>query len=107
MISVQDLIIEKANRKLMEQNPAALKLKSLKRIIQLDTGSSRLNFILENGALSLAGTDLKPDIVLLITEEDIRSILEKTLDPMEAYSQGRLKVKSSLMDKLIMAELLS
>ncbi len=107
MISVQDLILDKANRKLKAQTPAAERLKKLTRIIQLDTGDSRNNFILDQGVLSLARGDLKPDIIITISEGDLRSILEKTLDPMEAYSQGRLKLKSSILDKLIMAELLS
>ncbi len=107
MISVQDLILNKANRKLNDRTPAAERLRNLTRIIQLDTGGDRINFILDHGLLSPAGGELKPDIVLIISEGDIRSILEKSLDPMEAYSQGRLKVKSSLMDKLLMAELLS
>ncbi|MCY0867507.1 MAG: SCP2 sterol-binding domain-containing protein [Aquificaceae bacterium] len=107
MISVQDLILNKANRKLNDRTPAAERLRNLTRIIQLDTGGDRITFILDHGLLSLAGGELKPDIVLIISEGDIRSILEKSLDPMEAYSQGRLKVKSSLMDKLLMAEMLS
>lgn len=107
MISIPDIILTKANRKLNEPGKISQRLAGIKRIITFDCGESKFNFLLESGRLSLMAGEAKPDIMISASAEDIMAIAEKRLNPMEAYSEGKLKIKASLLDKLLISELLS
>ena len=107
MISIQSMLLEKVNEKLQKSEKARRRMSAARKVLRWDGGASITTFLLENGQVAIASNELKPDIVITASPDDVLGIMQKKLDPMEAYSSGKLKIKASLLDKLLMAELLS
>lgn len=101
-------LLFKINEKLKEVAPANGKLLSVERYFLLDTVENHTMFHLINGVLEVvdAGEHV-PDISIFTTEDELEKILSKQVNPMESYSRGRIKIKSSFMDKLLFSELLA
>ncbi len=106
MISVQSMLLEKVNEKLQNSEKTRKRMAATRKVLRWDAGDTSTTFLVENGQVAIAGNDLKPDIVITASTDDVLGIMQKKLDPMEAYSSGKLKIKASLLDKLLMAELL-
>lgn len=106
MISVPSMLLEKVNGKLQGSEKARRRMAGTRKVLRWDADASSTTFLIENGHVVIAGNDLKPDIVITASADDVLGIMQKKLDPMEAYSSGKLKIKASLLDKLLMAELL-
>ncbi len=51
--------------------------------------------------------EVRPDISITSTEEDLTSILKKELSPIKAYATGRLKIRAPLLDMLLLRKMLS
>ncbi len=101
-------LLLKINEKLKEVAPSNPKLLSVERYFLLDTVENRTLFHLTEGRLEVVDTsEHPPDIFISTTEEELEKILSKQVNPMESYSKGRIKIKSSFMDKLLFSELLT
>lgn len=101
-------LLMKINEKLSEASGSNSRLRNMDRYFLLDLGDSQVLLHLSNGVLSEEQlTAHEPDITITTTEEELAGILEKRISPMESYSKGRIRIKSSLMDKLLFAGLLT
>ncbi len=101
-------LLLKINEKLSEASGFKGRIKSLERYFLLDTGENRTLFHLTEGVVVEADVNSHPpDITITTTEEELVGIMEKKINPMESYSKGRIKIKSSFMDKLLFSELLT
>ncbi len=101
-------LLLKINEKLKEVAPSNAKLLSIERFFLLDTGENKTLFHLINGVLEMVDLNVhRPDIFIFTTEEELEKILSKQVNPLESYSKGRIKIKSSFMDKLLFSELLT
>ncbi|MCL4331279.1 MAG: SCP2 sterol-binding domain-containing protein [Candidatus Thermoplasmatota archaeon] len=106
MISIQSMLLEKVNERLQNSEKTRKRMAATRKVLRWDAGETGTTFLIENGRVAIASNDLKPDIVITASTDDVLGIMQKKLDPMEAYSSGKLKIKASLLDKLLMAELL-
>lgn len=101
-------LLAKINEKLKEVAPANGKILSIERYFLLDTGENKTLFHLINGMLEVVEYNNQvPDISIYSTEDELEKILKKEVNPLESYSKGRIKIKSSFMDKLLFSELLT
>lgn len=108
MNSVAFKLLLKINEKLSEAQGFRARIMSLDRYFLLDTGTNRTLFHLSEGVVVEADINSHPpDITITTTEKELSGIMEKRISPMESYSKGRIKIKSSLMDKLLFSELLT
>ncbi len=108
MNSVAMKLLLKINEKLSESSGFRGRILSLDRYFLLDTGENRTLFHLSEGVVIEADINSHPpDITVTTTEDELKGIMEKRINPMESYSKGRIKIKSSLMDKLLFSELLT
>lgn len=101
-------LLLKVNEKLSEASGLRERILSLDRYFLLDTGENRTLFHLSEAAV--AEVDINshpPDITITTTEEELTGIMEKRINPLESYSKGKIKIKSSFMDKLLFSELLT
>ncbi len=101
-------LLLKINEKLSEAAGFRERILSLERYFLLDTGVNRTLFHLSEGVVVEADINSHPaDIIVTTTEEELIGIMEKKINPLESYSKGRIKIKSSFMDKLLFSELLT
>lgn len=101
-------LLLKINEKLREVAPSNAKLLSIERYFLLDTVENKTLFHLINGTLEVVDTgEHPPDIFISTTEDELEKILSKQVNPLESYSKGRIKIKSTFMDKLLFSELLT
>lgn len=101
-------LLLKINKKLNELGTTGSKILSLDRYFLLDTQDERVLLHLSEGVLSEAELNShEPDITVTTTVDELEGLLEKRIKPLESYSKGRIKIKSSFMDKLLFSELLS
>lgn len=101
-------LLLKINEKLKEPGIAGSKIPSLDRYFLLDTQDEKILLHLSGGVLSEADPNShEPDITITTTADELEKLLEKKVNPLESYSKGRIKIKSSFMDKLLFSELLS
>ncbi len=69
-------------------------------------GSASYNFSLRDGKFSeIREGETEADIRIEVSSEDFRKLLSRELDPMTAYIEKKIKVRASLMDKLLLTEL--
>ena len=98
----------KINEKLGEAASSNSKILTIERYFLLDTQTNKTRFHLANGVLGEVDLNThEPDVFIYTTEEELENILAKKVNPMESYSKGRIKIKSSFMDKLLFSELLT
>lgn len=108
MNGVAAKLLLKINEKLKEVAPVHGKLLSIERYFLLDTGDYKTLFHLINGVLeTVEYNEQVPDIFIFTTEDELEKILSKEVNPIESYSKGRIKIKSSFTDKLLFSELLT
>ncbi|MCL6090406.1 MAG: SCP2 sterol-binding domain-containing protein [Candidatus Thermoplasmatota archaeon] len=101
------LLLEKINRKLSESANLPKRFLEMKKVLLLDMGVVTVKFLISNGMVTVTEEPQEPEITIYASEQEIRDIMEKRSNPMDAYSKGRIRIKSSFVDKLILAELLS
>lgn len=80
-------------------NEALPQIKSLSAIIRFDLGGDGLWMIDARQAtarLSRDDGDLDADCTILISAENLLKMLDGKLDPMLAYTLGKIKVKGSI-----------
>ncbi len=84
------------------------KIKELRRSIVVKfTDDGTYNIYLENATLSdVEEGEIQADIVVETDTGTFRAILEKREDALTAYLSRKIRVKASLMDKLLLSELL-
>ncbi len=100
-------LLEKINRKLSESANLPKRFLEMRKVLLLDMGAVTVKFLISNGIVTVTEEPREPDIIIYASEQEIRDIMGKRSNPMDAYSRGRIKIKSSFTDKLILAELLS
>jgi putative sterol carrier protein len=81
-------------------NDALPQLKNLSAIVRFDLGGDGLWVVdaRQTGATSLSQDDgaLDADCTILISAENLLKLLDGNLDPMLAYTLGKIKVKGSM-----------
>ncbi len=69
-------------------------------------GSESYNFTLENGSVSeVKDGTVEADISIEVSSETFKKLLAREIDPMAAYFDKQIRVKASLMDKVLITEL--
>lgn len=64
------------------------------------------NFTLEGGKVSeIRDGPIEADISIDVSSDTFKKLLAREIDPMAAYFEKKIKVKASLMDKLLITEL--
>ena len=48
-----------------------------------------------------------PDLRIIMDSTTLRGIVEKTIDPVNAYNNDRIRIKGSILDKLLLKTVLS
>lgn len=101
-------LIHKINEKMSEFAGTGSKITSVERYFLLDLGTRKVLLHISNGVLKEEHIlSHEPDIVITTSEAELDGLLTGKVNPMESYSSGRVKIKSSFMDKLLFAELLT
>lgn len=101
-------LLTKINEKLQELSGTGSRILTLDRYFLLETGPEKTLLHLSNGVLAEVDPNShQPDITISTTTDELEGILEKRINPMESYSRGRIKIKSSFMDKILFSELLT
>ncbi len=106
MKEILQSLVDKFNS--MEDEKIKNKIKDIKKNITLifeDDGS--YHFTLNNSKLSDVEEGYqKGDIEITTTTEIFKKILNKEIDALSAYITKKIRVKASLMDKILISELL-
>lgn len=108
MKEVLDNLVEKVNSKIATDEKYQMKLSGVTKtvMVQFDQDKS-YNFTLENGKVSpVQEGEVDADIKVQVPSEIFRKIMNKETDAMTAYFEKKLQVKASLMDKLLLQDLL-
>lgn len=108
MKEVLDNLVNKVNQKLATDEKYQKKLSGVTKtvMVQFDQDKS-YNFTLENGKVSpVQEGEVDADIKVQVPSEIFRKIMNKETDAMTAYFEKKLQVKASLMDKLLLQDLL-
>lgn len=108
MKEVLDNLVEKVNKRLASDEKYKKKLSDLKKkvLVQFDQ-DKYYNFTLENGQISpVSEGEIEADISIQVPFETFNKIMNKETDAMTAYFEKKLKIKASLMDKLLLQDLL-
>ncbi len=98
---------ETVNRRIQSDEKYSKKLGKVSKsfCIIFDENES-YNFRLENGKISeIMDGKTDADITIEVSADNFKKLLSREIDPMEAYFDKRIKVKASLMDKLLITEL--
>ena len=69
-------------------------------------GTTNYNFRIENGNIGEIMEGKKDaDIAISVDSETFRKILSNETDAMSAYFEKKLRIKASLMDKLLLSDI--
>jgi len=107
MIEILEELREKVNEKVITNEKYRKKLeRARKSFCIVFDGSASYNFSLIDGKFSeIREGETDADIRIEVSSEDFKKLLSRDLDPMTAYIEKRIRVKASLMDKLLLTEL--
>ncbi len=108
MKEVLNELVGKMNAKIGTDQNYAKKLSNVTKSIDIifDDKDSYY-FKVENGKITepLEGK-IDADIVVTVSSDVFNKILSKQINAMDAYMKQQIKIKSSLMDKLLLSDLL-
>ncbi|KAA8922379.1 SCP2 sterol-binding domain-containing protein [Thermoplasma sp.] len=101
-------LVAKVNKKFEDDPKYREKLKSLSRSINLEfDGKDNYHFYLKDAHLSdVEDGKIDADINVIVSSDTFNKILSKETDPLTAYLTKQIKIKASLMDKLLISDLL-
>ncbi|PYB69165.1 MULTISPECIES: SCP2 sterol-binding domain-containing protein [unclassified Thermoplasma] len=105
--TLQQLVV-KVNKKFENDPKYREKLKSLSRSINLEfDGKDNYHFYLKDSHLSdVEEGKIEADINVMVSSDVFNKILAKEIDPLTAYLTKQIRIKASLMDKLLISDLL-
>lgn len=108
MKEVLDGLVEKVNNKLASDEKYRTKLEGVSKKILVQFDQDKFyNFTLENGHVSpVSEGEIEADIKVSVSSENFRKIMSGETDALTAYLEKKLQVKASLMDKLLLQNLL-
>lgn len=108
MKEVLDGLVDKVNRKIEADERYRKKLSSISKSVLVQFDQDKFyNFRLDNGHISpVSEGQIEADIKIQVPFETFNKIMHKETDAMTAYFEKKLQVKASLMDKLLLQELL-
>ncbi len=76
--------------------------------VKFDLGASGIIFVAGTTApMRVSNEDVPADTVFKVSAEDLSAMLEKTLAPMMAYMQGKLKVDGDLSQAMKLTSIFS
>ncbi|WP_393971376.1 SCP2 sterol-binding domain-containing protein [Oxyplasma meridianum] len=100
-------LLDEANTKLQENPEKKEKISKLDRTVCIELDDSEnIFFEIKNGSITVVDHVVSPDIVVKSSSRDFSDILDKKLDPMNAYFSKKIVIKAKLMDKLLIANIL-
>ena len=108
MKEVLDNLVAKVNEKLETDEKFREKLADVNKkiVIQFDQDMF-YNFTLADGKVSpVSEGEIEADIRIEVSSETFNQIMSKETDALTAYLEKKLKIKASLMDKLLLQNLL-
>ena len=93
-------VIDKFHRKVESDPELKKELMPIKKTVNLDLGSERYSFKIEDAKVSDFEKELleKADLNVTTTPENLRGLINGTLRPMKAYVLKKIKVKGKLDD---------
>lgn len=108
MKEVLDNLVNKVNNKIASDEKYRNKLSKVTKTVLVQFDQDKFyNFRLENGKISpVSEGQVEADIKVQVPFETFNKILNKETDAMTAYFEKKLQVKASLMDKLLLQDLL-
>lgn len=71
-------------------------LANLGAVVQFDLGNDGQWMVDARSAPSLAVDDVEPDCTVALSAENLLKLLDGRLDPMLAYTLGKIKVRGSM-----------
>jgi putative sterol carrier protein len=100
-------LLDEANNKLQANPDKREKISRLDRTacIELDN-TENIFFEIKGGSITVLDHVDSPDIIVKSTSQDFSDILDRKLDPMNAYFSKKIVIKAKLMDKLLIADIL-
>ncbi|MEM0140294.1 MAG: SCP2 sterol-binding domain-containing protein [Ferroplasma sp.] len=108
MKEVLNELVKKMNGKIESDQAYAKKLQNVSKSIEIifDDKDSYY-FKVENGKITEPQEGkIDADITVTVSSEVFNKILSKEINAMDAYMKQQIKIKSSLMDKLLLSDLL-
>ncbi|SMD30548.1 SCP2 sterol-binding domain-containing protein [Picrophilus oshimae] len=101
-------LVDKANNKIKDDPKYADKLKNVNKTITITFDDKETyHFKVENGHITNPEEGKVPaDIEVSVSSENFKKILNKEMNAMDAYLNKKIIIKSSLMDKLLLSDLL-
>ncbi len=108
MREILQSLVDRANRKIAEDERLKKHLSGISRLVCIRfTDDGSYHFRVEGGTVSdVAEGDADGDIVVEISTDLFRRIIEGEEDALAAYLGRRFRVKASLADKMLFAEIL-
>lgn len=108
MKEILEQLSAKINSRLSGDEKYKKKLKDVKKTFQIEfDGKEYYNFKLEDGKISpVEEGKIEADVNVSVNSDVFQKILSKEIDALSAYFEKKIQVKASLMDKLLLTELL-
>lgn len=108
MKEILDELAAKINDKLVTNEKFREKLSNVQKTFCVDFDSTDFyNFKLEQGKISeILPGKTEADITIEVGSDMFKKLLNGEEDPMVAYLEKKIKIKASLMDKLLINDLL-
>lgn len=108
MKEVLDNLVEKVNSRLATDDKYKKKLSSITKTVLVQFDQDKFfNFKLESGQISpVSEGEIEADIKIQVPFETFNKIMNKETDALSAYFEKKLQIKASLMDKLLLQDLL-
>lgn len=99
--------VESLNNKIQSDEKYRKKLGNVKKsFCMIFDNTDAYNFSLEDGRISeIRDGRIDSDITIELSSDTFQGLLSKQIDPLAAYFDKRIRVKASLMDKLLITEI--
>lgn len=108
LLEVLNSLVHKANEKLREKKYEKIREIDRKIVVRF-TDDGCYYTRLSEGCLSefkTADENERGDIEIYLSTETLKGLLDGSIDAVDAYLKGNIKIKAKLMDKVLLAEIL-
>ncbi len=108
MKEVLDNLVEKVNSRIASDEKYKKKLSDVTKTVLVQFDQDKFyNFKLDKGQISpVSEGQIEADIKIQVPFETFNKIMNKETDALTAYFEKKLQIKASLMDKLLLQDLL-